>query len=700
MIIGEKVKISEDKQRELYFDLVDQYLTGLGFNGCYLPEPENTIFTNLSKNPSIVDTWLGSLHFNISHAQEYRVELLIQIVDWNFLSLPKVYIKGPLPKELEQLIGLAHFLPAPYYIFIDGFPDYYLNICYSIHSEISLPRHNPKELLRWVLDQCRKLFEDSLIRTSIRDADIKRDLDVMWQQLSAIILGSEIDFSIARNDDITLLVDKIEEQAKNGGDIDLDLQEDKELLQRFRSLSVGSQFYIHRIEPFHTEKILFKKNVQWQCRTDNSVGYYLTRFFVMNTIGSENQLPSLDVFSKRIFNYQKELHSNRNTIHKKNEPLLRLVDLIFWLKTWNKATLSIWKDIFYDLFKSEEVWNYKELYFCLIVDGTPLAFCIIFPDKIEKFTTYKALSNEINSLKILNDLEFFDSTKLLSKIGIVPLLSKNLTASFIFNRNLEGMQQDNLSARVIVVIGVGAVGGYLAHSLARLGAGSENGELILIDADSLSASNIGRHVLGGNYISISKVSALKKQLELELPRLDIKDFNMSIEELLSSEKKGFDLSQADIIFDATAKAGVGELLSEWRHQLEFPQPCLIHVWIRDNGECVQCLLNEPSNDVKSKFACRSCLQIAGGKFLPEYDALPNHEPKIAYAACSDFTPYAVSASMSAAALAIDMVLDYVNDINSPRYRTRYTERWTGPKIESTDALVASDCPYCSGMTYE
>ncbi|MGR3978484.1 hypothetical protein FW754_12600 [Acinetobacter sp. 1207_04] len=691
------MKTSEIKQRVLYFDRVDQYLAELGLSMNYLPEPNNSIFPNITKKSIIVDSWVGSLNFDISKNYKIKVELLIQVVDWNFLTLPKIYLKGPLSKELEKLIGLAHFFPMPYYIPLEGHTDYYLNICYSLHSEISLPRHYPEVLMEWVIKQCHKLFEESLLNTFVRDADIKRDLDIMWHQLGIILYGSEIDFSINKSADINLLIDRIEDQVKKGENIDLGGQKDQELLHRFRSVSLNSQSYIHRIEPSQTKLVLYKRPAQWESKDKQVINNYLTRFFVINTDGETNVLPSLEIFSKRIFNYQKELHSNRDNVYLYSGPILRLIDLIFWLKVWNKSTLKIWKDIFFDLFASDEILTNRELYFCLIIDTTPLAFCITFPESLKKITSYKIISSEINKLRNLDFLTDNCSINILSKIGIIPLSSQNLTGNYIFNRNLKGMKQENLSARTIVVIGVGAVGGYLTHSLARLGAGSEGGELILIDEDSLSESNVGRHILGENYISKSKVEALKEQLKLELPQLNVKVYNIGVENFLNTKSNKFDLSQADIIFDATAKAGIGELLSEWRRGLVFPQPCFIHVWIRDNGECVQALLNAPTKDLKPQFACRSCLQIAGGKFLPQYDALPNHEPTVAYAACSDFTPYAVSASMSAASLATDMVLDYVNDKSSPRYRTRYTERWSGAKLESADVAVALDCPYCSGI---
>lgn len=257
------------------------------------------------------------------------------------------------------------------------------------------------------------------------------------------------------------------------------------------------------------------------------------------------------------------------------------------------------------------------------------------------------------------------------------------------------MKQENLSSRSIVIIGCGAIGGYLAHNLARLGAGSEMGELILIDPENFSEDNIGRHILGKNNIGKSKVEALKQQLLNDLPDINIKTFCRPIEDFIGKKVQGFNLQDADVLIDATAKSGVADLLNEWRIELDYPQPCFIHLWIRDNGECVQGLLKEPStDDVSNNYACRSCLQNAGSSFLDQYDALKGNVSLQAYAACSDFTPYSVSASMSAAALGTDIILDYVNDIISPRYRTRYSERWQGSKIESVNALKANDCPYC------
>ena len=64
-----------------------------------------------------------------------------------------------------------------------------------------------------------------------------------------------------------------------------------------------------------------------------------------------------------------------------------------------------------------------------------------------------------------------------------------------------------------------------------------------------------------------------------------------------------------------------------------------------------------------------------------------------FMACADFTPFAVSASMSAAALTIDMILDWLQGDVSPRYRTRYTEKWMGEKIEVKITLLLLNAIY-------
>ena len=137
---------------------------------------------------------------------------------------------------------------------------------------------------------------------------------------------------------------------------------------------------------------------------------------------------------------------------------------------------------------------------------------------------------------------------------------------------------------------------------------------------------------------------------------------------------------------------LSEALTEQWHKWLDQRPTMLHVWIQGNGECVQGLLVKHNTGM----ACRSCIRQSGF-YNSEATLSPlgtNHETKHAFLACHDFTPYIVSASTSAASLATDMIMDWVNSTPSPHYRTRYVERWHGDRIESQDVPISINCPYC------
>ncbi len=697
---------SQFKQRANLKSQVDTCFNSHGFQYLLFPEPLPTLYLTikLKSSPKLVDTWNGKLNITLPNGSTYDLELFIQIKDWNFLSLPEAYIKGPFSDELQDLIGLAHFLPMPFFNPLeseDNTTEDYLKICYSLHNEISIPRHHPQALIDWVISQCKKLFDETLVNISIRDKDIERDLSVMWEQLSSILnLSKRIDYEYTRQSEFKELCTKINSnfaKKENGERPDDFTNEENSLLQHFHDYILSDFEYVHMIEPKTINYSVFSTKVPWKMNEEDNYQKINTNFIVINSPDEKVALPSLSVFSKRIFDYQQRIHrgSKQDDSCSENTPILRLIDLIFWLKTWQKSSLRLWKGLFTQIYSQPHFNSERAIYCCLLIDNLPISFCLSLPKSLSKFAVLKSIKTEIDSLRICSNINNIKPSNLLAQIGLVPTNTINITADFIFNRNIKEMRQENLSSQTIVVIGTGAIGGYLVHNLARLGAGSETGELVLIDPDNLSAENIGRHFLGKGYIGQTKVEALKKQLLSDLPHINIRVFNRSIEDFINKKVDRFDLKDCDILIDATAKPAVADLLNEWRNNLDFPQPCFIHVWIRDNGECVQGLLNEPTRkDSTTNFACRSCLQNAGSAFLEQYDALKNNTPTYAYAACSDFTPYSVSASMSAAVLGTDIVLDYVNDILSPRYRTRYSERWNGHRIDSFDAIKAVDCPYC------
>jgi molybdopterin/thiamine biosynthesis adenylyltransferase len=314
---------------------------------------------------------------------------------------------------------------------------------------------------------------------------------------------------------------------------------------------------------------------------------------------------------------------------------------------------------------------------CLIVNNQTLTFGI----------EHTALKNHLSSnKKVKSKKTVLESGFKFHDCWVVLTESINLTPNFVYKRNIEKLLSDNLSDKKIVLIGCGAIGGYLGLALAKLGAGAGNGELILIDEDIIKAENIGRHVLGKFYVRHYKSTSLKFEIQAQLSALKV----TSYEENIINAKMYKLLEDADLIIDATAKAEVSQRLNEVYFNTSAITSPVIFSWIRGNGECVQSLFV----DKQVKSACRCCLNRSGHPIRDQYDALPGFEPVVNFSACSDYTPFSVSASQSASALAIDLVLDWLRGEVGPRYRTRYTERWTGSRIESADYLPHQDCHVC------
>ncbi|MFD0724383.1 ThiF family adenylyltransferase [Lysobacter brunescens] len=249
---------------------------------------------------------------------------------------------------------------------------------------------------------------------------------------------------------------------------------------------------------------------------------------------------------------------------------------------------------------------------------------------------------------------------------------------FVHSRNLTF---PNLKDRKIVLVGCGAIGSYLAQALVKLGAGSGTGELVLIDSDRLGAENIGRHLLGFESFLMPKVQALEQTLTAQFPQAHVT--KQERDALLPADLSG------DLIIDATGEEALSEAMNYHRQQLAATdRPPLLHVWVTGNGECVQSLWQDAQ-----KFACYRCLRRNDPPRTPRFDIMP--APKeVRILGCQAFTPFAVSAPMSAAALAIDNVIDWMKGDPSPRFRTRMVESSQARKIRNQDLSPLSDCPAC------
>lgn len=266
-----------------------------------------------------------------------------------------------------------------------------------------------------------------------------------------------------------------------------------------------------------------------------------------------------------------------------------------------------------------------------------------------------------------------------NELPITRVSVRQISPDFIHSRNL---QFPSLTDRRITLIGCGAIGGYLAQALVKLGAGSGTGSLTLIDPDVLAPGNLGRHLLGMDSLYEFKVEALKKALTRQFPHAKIVAERRSA--AYSSDIGG------DLVIDATGEEAVSEAINANRRSKSRAEGVpVLHCWIVGNGECVQALWVD-----QKKYACFRCMRRndpARSQRFPMTD----HDPETRIVGCSAYTPYAVSAPMSASALAIDMIADWLKDNVSPRFRTRSIEGAELRSIKNQDVKPLEGCPGCA-----
>lgn len=255
--------------------------------------------------------------------------------------------------------------------------------------------------------------------------------------------------------------------------------------------------------------------------------------------------------------------------------------------------------------------------------------------------------------------------------------------AFIYARN----GQQTLGGKRITLIGAGAIGGYLADCLVRLGAGHAGGQLTIIDPDVLLPENIGRHRLGMDSVFKAKAKALQGRLQKEFPWVDI----LAIDE---DARRSPHLLSGDLVIDVTGEEAFGRALNRMHQRADGARkpPPILYCWIAGEGEGAQALWVE----AKGKYACWECLFHHGnhGDWRARFPFV-RHETELRMIGCSAVTPYAAGAAMSAASLAAEMVADWLNGKVDPRFRSRARSHAdVSPlKDRSPDRLLS--CPACS-----
>lgn len=260
-------------------------------------------------------------------------------------------------------------------------------------------------------------------------------------------------------------------------------------------------------------------------------------------------------------------------------------------------------------------------------------------------------------------------------------------------RNLPEKSQNGLLGKKIFQVGLGAIGGYMADSLIKIGAGIDD-EFNIIDNDILSIDNIGRHLLGVEYIGKSKSQAFKeyaqRQTFNQIQKLNTKDNNIS-----DYNFQYFMDNPVDLIVDATGSIEVQEYLNELVQQMPLEsRPNLLHLWIFGNGECVQGFWHDAKLQ-DHQGGCIQCLGTSANGLFESTLPIRNLNKEQRFGVCSAFTPYAVSGGMMASSLGINMILEWLETgMVKNNYQTRYNSEYQNDKINDMLIMADVNCPYC------
>lgn len=176
---------------------------------------------------------------------------------------------------------------------------------------------------------------------------------------------------------------------------------------------------------------------------------------------------------------------------------------------------------------------------------------------------------------------------------VTPRIVERADAAWVHGRDQDTRQEALQQARV-AILGCGSVGGQVAALLASAGVGS----FLFVDPESLTWANVGRHVLGADFVGKSKADSLARVIGTRLP--NIKHLDAELTGWQDMMRRSPDkLARNDLIISAMGDWSSEAHLNAW-HQEHAPAALVLYGWteafccaghavaIRRGTGCLQC----------------------------------------------------------------------------------------------------------------
>jgi hypothetical protein len=245
-----------------------------------------------------------------------------------------------------------------------------------------------------------------------------------------------------------------------------------------------------------------------------------------------------------------------------------------------------------------------------------------------------------------------------------------------------------LVGKRLVLIGCGTIGSHLAKFLVQTGAGHRDGALMLVDKDTLTPGNIGRHLLGLDHLGQNKAQAIATVLRQEFPTSNIQGRASNALKLLRL------FEGVDLVIDASGEEPLSRAINEHflRCRSRGSGPDVLHVWLAGAGDAAQALLVD-----SLKYGCYQCLRAGADGPWRYWPLLDEHSPHPVMGPCGEgmFMPYGVGAPAIAAGLALQVAVDWAAKRVGPRLRTMPINSRTTRRLKDINLTKRDDCPACS-----
>ncbi|MDD2991623.1 MAG: ThiF family adenylyltransferase [Zoogloea sp.] len=247
---------------------------------------------------------------------------------------------------------------------------------------------------------------------------------------------------------------------------------------------------------------------------------------------------------------------------------------------------------------------------------------------------------------------------------------------YLAERNLPGSK--TLAGLKVGLVGCGTIGGYLAEMLAKAGAGTVGGKLTLVDMGSLEPGNLGRHRLGFSALIKKKAEAMCDELRRVAPGIDAV--------AVVGDVKAVNLGPLDLLIDATGEQGLTDWLT-WKYADKVP---FLSAWVEGSGLAVRALLK-----AKPEYACARCVSQPPLRDQYRVFDVPPEVIMKGYGCEGLYVAFPASASVQAAALAMEMVQAWLDGSDSPSFRTRVLDQSHEVRFKDCSPQRYEGCPACA-----